>query len=1228
MGHRLARVAVALVLVLSGVVAGGSAAAQPSGSETVSFGDRMFTPVTPARVLDTRAGVGAAPAPVGARRSVDVVVTGRGGVPASDVGAVVLNVTATEPTASTFVTVFPAGEPVPTASNLNVLAGQTVPNLVIAKVGAGGKVSLYNNSGTVHLIADVLGWIADGADYTGLSPSRLLDTRTGTPVGPRGSIDLRVTGRGGVPADGVGAVVLNVTGTAPTADTFVTVYPAGEPVPLASNLNLTAGQTAPNLVIAKVGAGGKVSLLNNAGGTHLVADVLGWLAAGSDYAPLSPSRLLDTRTGGAVGPGESIDLPVTGVGGVPADGVGAVVLNLTGTAPTASTFVTAYPAGEALPVASNLNLLAGQTRPNLVIAKVGADGRISLYNRAGRTHLIADVLGWISTGVSATVDKPADTEVVDTDRVQAIDDGELTVSGAAPAVGDIVFVPPDAGQPTGLLGRVTAVEGTGGGTRVSTTPVRLDEAFPSGSVTGVVSTTPGPATSIAGRAAAGPVSVDCGGRPLQVDVNLAVEARVVIDMAWSAGRLDRMSVTTEAGITGSVGVTAGFSAECDFPVGPTLVMAPIWGFVPKLSPVVHVEFAAGVTLTAQVDASVRFGAVYGDGAGVRWVREADVDGSFTPPGGAASARLRVGFGPTLQLALANLAGPSFSAGVFVETTLAPAANPWWTTDAGAYLEASLDIDLWFLRASYTLARADFLRFRLSQASSGWAGPRLAGGQLTAAQRGLPYDVALTAQGGAAPLTYGVAAGSLPPGLALTGTHITGTPTEVGRRTVTVQVRDAQGRTARADLTIPVLGPGGAGTLPLPGAPEPREFTYSSAGNPSIDDLGPSGETLMCEWFTGTVPVAHYLHRDGSRSAAVRDLCFATPLWPGRSVQSRQRAWSADGWSYTAYYDGQHQEVLGIRAYGPDGQPRWTFPTARPNLIHLTPDRADVLVYVGSTLSVLDAKTGVVRYTISWPDDSIFGQLRGVTDDRIILGSAAAFDRADGSLAEDHPLLSDAVRPQVAPSREGSVILAEAFNNNLTQQGEPCGSGVTRGTAAGQTWRVAVPAAFGSCVVQGINTDGIGGAYLLQVEAGTHHAAFTRVDENGHIAWTRRVDGFVGRNTYTGLNAGDGDFVVDARGRLAYTVARDQPCTGENGEQAMCASTQLVVLAADGSVLLDRTFAKYGWSIGQGTLVGGFGQLFLQLHHERPGGETRGEIRGIPVPFDGDWATTRQHRSQP
>ena len=376
-----------------------------------------FVSLDPSRLLDTRVGNGAPKAPVAANESVALQVRGRGGVPASDVAAVVLNVTVSEPKAGGFVTVYPSGTSMPTASNLNFSAGQNIPNLVTVKVGDDGKIRLANNSaGTAHLIADVAGYYLDGdpvvpGAFVSLDPSRLLDTREGdgapkAPVAAYGTIPLKVTGIDQVPAVGVEAVVLNVTASQPTAGGFVTVYPAGTIMPTASNLNFSPGLNIPNLVTVKVGDGGKVNLTNNSAGTvQLIADVAGYYLAGQADEPgafvsLDPSRLLDTRAGvGApkapVAADATVGLQVTGRGGVPVPPVAAVVVNVTVTEPATGGFVTVYPFGSSQPTASNLNFTGGQNIPNLVSVKVGTDGKINLRNNsAGNVHLIADVAGY------------------------------------------------------------------------------------------------------------------------------------------------------------------------------------------------------------------------------------------------------------------------------------------------------------------------------------------------------------------------------------------------------------------------------------------------------------------------------------------------------------------------------------------------------------------------------------------------------------------------------------------------------------------------------------------------------------------------------------------------------------------------------------------------------------------------------------------------------------------
>ncbi len=367
-----------------------------------------FTSVVPARLLDTRPGsdtVDGQSAGVGrlaAGTVLEVPVTGRAGV-APDAAAVALNVTVTDPAAAGFVTVYPCGER-PLASNVNYVAGQTVPNAVIAPVSPAGTVCLFTQAAT-DLIADVSGWFAAGQGFTGVTPARLFDTRDGTggvPAARLGDgqvLEVPVAGRFGVPASGAGAVALNVTVTDPAAAGFVTVYPCGER-PLASNVNYVAGQTVPNAVIAPVSPAGTVCLFTQAA-TDLIADVSGWFAAGQGFTGVTPARLFDTRdgTGGVpaarLGDGQVLEVPVAGRFGVPASGAGAVALNVTVTDPAAAGFVTVYPCGER-PLASNVNYVAGQTVPNAVIAPVSPAGTVCLFTQAA-TDLIADVSGWFSS---------------------------------------------------------------------------------------------------------------------------------------------------------------------------------------------------------------------------------------------------------------------------------------------------------------------------------------------------------------------------------------------------------------------------------------------------------------------------------------------------------------------------------------------------------------------------------------------------------------------------------------------------------------------------------------------------------------------------------------------------------------------------------------------------------------------------------------------------------------
>jgi hypothetical protein len=150
-----------------------------------------------------------------------------------------------------------------------------------------------------------------------------------------------------------------------------------------------------------------VAFFNSSGSTQLIADVAGWFPTASELTPMVPARLLDTRPGmstvdgqfaggGAVGAASTLNFTVAGRAGIPSTGVGAVVLNVIAVAPSAAGYLTVWPTGSSLPYASNLNFMPGAVVQNLVIAQIGANGQVAVFNSTGSTNVVADVVGWFS----------------------------------------------------------------------------------------------------------------------------------------------------------------------------------------------------------------------------------------------------------------------------------------------------------------------------------------------------------------------------------------------------------------------------------------------------------------------------------------------------------------------------------------------------------------------------------------------------------------------------------------------------------------------------------------------------------------------------------------------------------------------------------------------------------------------------------------------------------------
>jgi len=395
-------------------------------------------------------GVANAGSTIAAHGTLNLNVAGSFGIPA-DATAVILNVTVVGPLAAGYATVFPTGTTQPVASNINYRPGQTVPNLVEVGTGSAGGVSIYS-SAQANVVVDVEGYVdttASGGPGAGLyvplsTPVRICDTRPKNPstlsapniqcngsgnagetLPPNGSLNVQVAGVArldGIPA-GATAAVFNVTVTNPAQAGYLTVFPEGSSQPGASNVNYQAGQTKSNRVVVPLSVGGakpgQITIFSSAS-ADVIVDVSGYYTAangtGAQFsAEVAPVRICDTRlanpsllsgpaaqcngpsdSGMPIGPGQTLNVHVAGLAGIPASGATAVVVNVTGVQPTASTYLTVFPNTLPSPAVSDLNLVSGQNTANLVVATMSSTGTISIYNHNGTTNVVVDVLGWYS----------------------------------------------------------------------------------------------------------------------------------------------------------------------------------------------------------------------------------------------------------------------------------------------------------------------------------------------------------------------------------------------------------------------------------------------------------------------------------------------------------------------------------------------------------------------------------------------------------------------------------------------------------------------------------------------------------------------------------------------------------------------------------------------------------------------------------------------------------------
>lgn len=338
-----------------------------------------FVPLPPQRILDTRAG-GAARRPAASTVTIDMTPFVPPGA-----NAVAVGLTTDQSDAPGFLTAFPCDRPKAEVSNVNHTAGGVRGAMAVAPLSASGTLCVFTQA-SGHVIVDLQGAFVPGDAGAGFEP-----------VQPAGRLtDTRQTGRAEtltipVPA-GSAAVAVNLTATDVSAPGWLKAYPCGTVPPEVSNVNYFPGETVASLAFVPVSDAGTICVQSYVP-ADVIVDITGRFVdgAGLRFVPVTPTRVLDTRSGlGGWSPihggGQTFDTRV-----VP-DGALAVTGTVTLVAPLRPSVLTAFPCGPQ-PATSSVNAIAGAVMANAVTVGVSGTGRICLAGLAAANTLV-DVTGW------------------------------------------------------------------------------------------------------------------------------------------------------------------------------------------------------------------------------------------------------------------------------------------------------------------------------------------------------------------------------------------------------------------------------------------------------------------------------------------------------------------------------------------------------------------------------------------------------------------------------------------------------------------------------------------------------------------------------------------------------------------------------------------------------------------------------------------------------------------
>ncbi|MEV0381413.1 phospholipase A2 [Nonomuraea sp. NPDC050643] len=499
--------------------------AEAAAAQAGLIGESQFVPVTPAPLLDTRSGNGAAaPGKLPARGSVTFQVTGRAAIPATEVSAVALKIEAVAPERFGWLTVYPSDAPT-TNATVTFSAKENTAGADHTRITSTGKITITNNSDApVHVLVDVRGYfreaatVAGGTEYHPLPTAYLYDTRPGhglgtetkAPIPAKGSLTFQVAGVSGMPATGATAVALNLVAANQKTTGWLSVRASDRPDPMVSTVAYVPGEHNGNLEIAQLTSTGKLTIANHNDTTVDVSvTVRGYFKAtgesgGAQYKPVATRTIVQTLDGtgilepeGAVEPlaaGQSLTFDAAGAAGVLAGHVQAVAMNVGARRPTQNGWLSVHPAGGVDPGVSSVNYgKDGDTTNGLDLAIPDTDGFVTITNHgSAAVHVQVSVRGYYLT--------PSNAALI-LDQAQAEPGDQLTLTAA--------------GLPSGVTSVQVASPVIEGGTATLTRPAPGEE--PVGRATLLGGTLPGvyPLTGAVGTATitaqvevTGPATID------------------------------------------------------------------------------------------------------------------------------------------------------------------------------------------------------------------------------------------------------------------------------------------------------------------------------------------------------------------------------------------------------------------------------------------------------------------------------------------------------------------------------------------------------------------------------------------------------------------------------------------------------------------------------------------------------------------------------------------------